>query len=302
MPSTTTMLKHVVLAFAAIALTPSTLLANELILDKQKTIRKMQGNLNIASFNVSFMTSEAKSASTTNFDNVWGSKSSMDVRTVGLDRDKLQAMVDGAYADFLSKLEAAGFSYQTFDSVNLVPDYMRDSVRYGSNFAENKSHYHVHTKMTDITVTPTGLPALHHINSGWAGYAAKEQKTAAITMNYLIAPGYIETNAKKTRDEFMKEVRNKTSAVFHPGVQVFWHSGAEIWQSKNKKGQIKINTHIGAPDTSGGTLKVGSREEGFHRKSAVLEYHVNDNAYYRQALDVLKQANSRIVAAMKKAS
>lgn len=272
--------------------------AQELFQEKQKYMKGIE-EIKLASFNVSFMTREGKSASTQSRDNFLGASSKLVVNTVGLQNEELQKVVDEAYQDFITKAEAAGFTVSYFDTQKMGPDWLE--VKYKDNYSKDLSHYQPYGWMNDVTVAPTGMKLLPYETSFHAGHAAKHQKATPITINYLIGSGYLQTNAKTRKDEFFGKIYNKTSVKFLPGVSVFWYSGAEIWKKKNKKGQIKINEHIYYEGPAGELKEVSSSEFG-GRSSAEIDLVIDPAIYYPQALDVLKQANTKIINAMKKAS
>ena len=270
--------------------------ADGLYLEKEKYMKKMD-ELKLASFNVSFMTAEGKSASTQSIDNFMGANSKLVVRTVGLENAELQKVVDAAYEDFVSKAKAAGFSVSYFDAKALAPEWVSKEFDYRDNYSTELSHYQVYGWMDDITVAASGMPLLAHKDGGLVGWAAKEQKEKPITINYTIASGYLLAKASKRDDDFFNKVYNKTNVTFYPGVQVFWRSGAEIWVKKNKKGEIKIEEHI-YKEGPAGKLTENVQTDLPGRKAAELTLTIDPELYYPQALDILKQANTKIVNAM----
>ncbi|KZX60798.1 hypothetical protein A3724_08485 [Alcanivorax sp. HI0033] len=267
-----------------------------LYLEKEKYMKKMD-ELKLASFNVSFMTAEGKSASTQSIDNFMGANSKLVVRTVGLENAELQKVVDAAYEDFVSKAKAAGFTVSYFDALALAPEWVSKEFKYRDNYSKDLSHYQVYSWMDDITVAATGFPLLAHKDGGLVGWAAKEQDERPITINYTIAPGYLMAKASKREDDFFNKIYNKTNVTFYPGVQVFWRSGAEIWLKKNKKGEIKIEEHI-YKEVPAGKLTQNVKTDLPGRKAAELTLTVDPDLYYPHALDILKQANTKIVDAM----
>jgi len=291
--------RRCLMAVAGLAFSLPALAGEEMFLEKQKYMKGMD-ELKLAAFNVSFMTAEGKSASTQSRDNFMGASSKLVVNTVGLENDKLQQVVDAAYEDFVAKAGEAGFKVSKFDAMAMGPEWSSKHFKYKDNYSKDQSHYQPFTWMHDITVAATGMPLLAAKDSHLAGHAAKEQGERPITINYLIGSGYLQANASKSEDNFLGKIYNKTSVKFLPGVSVFWRSGADIWVKKNKSGSIKINEHIYHTGPAGELRQV--KESSFGgRSSGELELVIDPAVYYPQALDVLKQANTKIIREMKKA-
>ncbi|MGB1222082.1 MAG: hypothetical protein ACPG43_11100, partial [Alcanivoracaceae bacterium] len=93
--------------------------------------------------------------------------------------------------------------------------------------------------------------------------------------------------------DFMNKVSLKTSVSFHPGVQVYWRSGAEIYKSHKKKGSILINKHVGAPGNFGELKLV--EESNWGKSYKEVDIAVDEEAYAKLAIDALSQANTLIV-------
>lgn len=276
-----------------------TVSAQELYLEGEKAMKNME-TLELSQFTVSFMTSEAKSANTQSINNFNGAKSALKVITNGLSKELMQKITDDAYEDFVKKAQENGFTVSSFDVKSNLPGYLKESYPDEGNFMENCDHYQVNGTLTTMTVSAKGDPCQCNNYLGMAGYAAKESGKQPISISYLIGSGYLAAKAKVTKNEFMGEVYNKTSVKFFPGVQVWWRSGVDIWQTKSKKGEIKINSHIIAEGTPG-KLVVADQTNLASYSRATLQLNIDPQKYYNDAILVLKEANSRLVAAMVKA-
>jgi len=265
---------------------------------KNAKFLKGQKEIKLASFNVSYTTLEGKSASTQSRDNFYGAKSKLSVRTTGLSPELLQKITDEAYEDFVAKLEAKGLKVTFFDAEALADDYIKDQiVKNKGRQGEDLSHYQPFSYLKDITVAATGMPLISALDSWLVGYVAKKQKETPITVNYLINSGYLEANASKRDDKFFGKIYNKTKVKFHPGVQVFWRSGVDIWVKKNKSGAIKINEHIFSSGPAG-TLVIDDQTKLISYSSAKMTLKIDPEKYHADAIDVLKQANTKIVNKM----
>ncbi|WP_288372564.1 hypothetical protein [uncultured Algoriphagus sp.] len=273
--------------------------AQELYLDGEKAMKNMD-ELKLVQFTVSFMTSEYKSASTQSRTNFNGAKSALRVVTTGLTQELMQKIADDAYADFKAKAEANGFTLSDFDVKENLPKYLVETFPKTGNFMENCDHYQVYGDISSITVSANGEPCLCNLNLGLSGYAAKESGTQPISVSYLLGSGYLAANAKVTKNTFMNEVYNKTNVTFYPGLQVWWRSGIDIWQTKSKKGEIKINEHI-YREGPAGELVMEDKTELMTYSRASMNLKVDPNKYYTDAMAVLQEANDKLIAAMVKA-
>ena len=270
-------------------------------LDGEKAMKNLE-ELQLAQFTVAFMTSEGKTASTQSRDNFNGAKSKLMVVTRGLTPELMQRITDDAYADFIDKAEANGFSVSDYDIYENLKEGLKDYYPEKSegNFLEDCDHYQAYGKLTTITVSAKGEPCLCYDKMAQAGLAASSSKTKPIVVSYLLGTGYLQAKAKVTENDFFGEIYNKTSVTFLPGLQVWWRSGVDIWESKSKKGEIKINAHVYV-DTPPGELVTLDKSELISRSSATLAVDVNPEKYYQDAMTVLKEANNRLIAAMAKA-
>lgn len=272
--------------------------ADELILEKEKMFKGMKAPA-IAQFNVSFAYSDIKQAGS--YKDKWRkldgkSESAMRVNLKGLSDATMQKITDATYADFKSKLEKAGVSIATADLHADLPKWITKEIdRYTKEgYPENQSHYDAYGAVDTKTVPFSGSKVIDYKYRNMIGYAAKERKQEFIAVNYLLHFGYLDTESKRAENSFMSEVYLKTGVTFHPGVQVYWRSGAEVYQKSHSKiGAILINQHIGAPGEYGEMKVVEQSDWGKAYKE--IDIAVDEEAYAKLAIDALAQANTKIV-------
>lgn len=275
----------------------------ELILEKEKLFRGVD-DVKLAAFNVSFTTMEAKSASTISIDNFHGAKSALTVDTVGITEELAQRITNAAYEDFVAKVEAKGMTVSAFDAASMADDYMTKA--YFSKMPEGPiredcSHYQgLSSVIKTMTVSAMDLPFYCFPQQWLVGYVGKQQKESPIVVNMLVNSGYLETRAAKVDDDFFGKVYNRTSVRFHPGVQVFWRSGLDVWPRKNRNGEIKIKDHIYMTGPAG-KLEVTNDEEWGRRSYARMRLTIDPDMYYAHATQVLFEANTRLINALDKA-
>ncbi|MCB0497572.1 MAG: hypothetical protein KDC79_15620 [Cyclobacteriaceae bacterium] len=265
----------------------------ELTVTNKKFFKDLE-SVKLAEFAVSFTTSEAKSASTQSRTNFNGAKSALKVMTTGLTEELMQKITNDAYADFVEKLESKGLSVTKYNTKKNIKESMQQYVKPSENFKVDVDYYQAYSSISTITVSAGGGPFLKFNDQYFAGYAAQDKKERLVTVNYLVNSGYIAANASKTEDNFLGKIYNKTKVAFYPGVQVFWHSGLDIWVSKKDKGEIKINKNI-YKEGAAGELKSIDETQLSRYSRAVLQLTIDEQKYYNDAMDVLKQANTKIV-------
>lgn len=268
-----------------------------LILEKEKLFKKLESPI-IGQFNVSFAYSDIKQAGS--YKDEWRkldgkSESAMRVNLKGLSDATMQKITDAAYADFKTKLEAAGVSLTEQDIIKDMPKWLQKE--YGRHlregYPENQSHYEAYGAVESKTVPFSGSQVLNHKFPHLVGFSAKELKKDVISVRYLLHFGYLDPSASKTENSLMNEISLKTSVSFHPGIQVYWRSGAEIYKTHKKKGSILINKHVGAPGNFG-ELKV-VEESNWGKAYKEVDIAVNEEAYAKLAIDALSQANTLII-------
>ncbi|WP_424962849.1 hypothetical protein [Ekhidna sp.] len=287
-----------ILSFTVILLIASATIAqDELFIDNKKFFKGMD-QVNLAEFTVSFTTSEAKTASTQSRTNFSGAKSALKVETNGLSKELMQKITNEAYADFISKLEAKGFDVSRYVVEDKVKKNMLRYIKRTENFAVDVDHYQAFSAISTITASPNGQPFIIYKNQSQVGLAAKESGGKPINVNYIINSGYIQANANTAKNSFMNEIYTKTKVAFLPGIQVWWRSGIEGWEKPNKKAELKINKHIYVESGAPGELITKNKTDLGRYGRATLEIKVDPDKYYTDAMNVLKQANTKLIDAL----
>jgi len=268
-----------------------------LILEKEKYFKKLDNPI-IGQFNVSFAYSDIKQAGS--YKDKWRkldgkSESAMRVNLKGLSDATMQKITDAAYEDFKTKLESAGVTTQEADLIEGMPKWLVKQydkvIREG--YPERQSHYEAYGAVESKTVPFSGSQVVDMAHPHMVGFSAKELKKEVLSVRYLLHFGYLDPKASKTENDFMNKVSLKTSVTFHPGVQVYWRSGAEIYKSHKKKGSILINKHVGAPGNFGDLKLV--EESNWGKSYKEVDIAVDEEAYAKLAIDALSQANTLIV-------
>ncbi|RDY59273.1 hypothetical protein [Flagellimonas nanhaiensis] len=272
--------------------------AQELFVDKKKHLKNLQ-EVKLANFTVSFTTSEGKSASTISRNNFMGAKSALRVITSGLTNELMQRITDEAYADFVEKLEAHGFTITEYRPEEKLIKSMAPYFKRTENYAEDVDYYQPFSHISTITVSAGNKPFVKYGNQYMVGHAAKQNKENPITVNYLINSGYLQANAKKREDKFFGKIYNKTKVAFLPGVQVFWRSGINVWSTKSAFGEIKINTNV-YREGPAGELVTKDQSNLIRRSNATLELIIDPDKYYNDAMSVLKEVNTKLINEMAK--
>ena len=268
-----------------------------LIMEKEKYFKKLESPI-IGQFNVSFAYSDIKQAGS--YKDKWReldgkSESAMRVNLKGLSDATMQKVTDAAYEDFKAKLAAAGVTTENVDITKDMPKWLDKEYKrhLRDGYPENESHYEAYGAVESKTVPFSGSTVLNHKFPHLVGFSAKELKKDVISVRYLLHFGYLDPSASKTENEFMNQVTMKTSVSFHPGIQVYWRSGAELYKNHKKKGSILINKHVGAPGDFGELKLV--EESNWGKSYKEVDIAVDEEAYARLAIDALSQANTLIV-------
>ena len=268
-----------------------------LILEKEKLFKKMEAPA-IAQFDVSFAYSDIKQAGS--YKDQWRkldgkSESAMRVNLVGLSDATMQKITDAAYEDFKTKLAAAGISTTNADLYNDLPKWLAKEMKRVTRegYPERQSHYEAYGAVESKTVPFTGSKVIDFKFPHTVGFVGKERKQEMLSVRYLLHFGYLETNASKSENSFMNQVSLKTGVTFHPGIQVYWRSGATVYHTHKKAGSILIKEHVGAPGEYGNIRLVEESNWGKSYKELAID--VNEEAYYKLAVDALSQANTKIV-------
>lgn len=268
-----------------------------LILEKEKYFKKLESPI-IGQFNVSFAYSDIKQAGS--YKDKWRkldgkSESAMRVNLKGLSDATMQKITDAAYEDFKTKLASAGVTTQEADLIEGMPKWLVKQydkvIREG--YPERQSHYEAYGAVESKTVPFTGSQVIDMAHPHMVGFSAKELKTEVLSVRYLLHFGYLDPKASKTENDFMNKVSLKTSVSFHPGIQVYWRSGAEIYRTHKKSGRILINKHVGAPGDFGELKLV--EESNWGKSYKEVDIAVDEEAYAKLAIDALSQANTLIV-------
>lgn len=267
-----------------------------LILEDEKLFKKMK-NPAISQFNVSFANSDIKQAGS--YKDEWRkldgkSESAMRVNLKGLSDATMQKITDAAYADFKAKLEQAGINAGDAN-LNEVPKWIKKEFdRYTrEGYPENHSHYEAYGAVESKTVPRSGSKVIDPKFGHLVGFPAKEAKQEMISVRYLLHFGYLETKSSRSENYFMNEISLKTGVTFYPGIQVYWRSGAEVYHNHKKKGSILIKEHVGAPGEYGEMKLV--EESNWDKAYKELDITVDEEKYYKLAVDALSQANTKIV-------
>ncbi|MDN3202813.1 hypothetical protein [Algoriphagus sediminis] len=268
----------------------------ELYLDGEKAMKKID-ELNVGQFTVAFMTSEFKSASTQSRNNFSGAKSALQVNTTGLTQELMQRITDDAYADFVAQAQAKGFTVSDFDGLAHTDESMKRYYPSTGNFKEDVDHYQAYSKLSTITVSANGKPCIDYDRLNFMGIAGKNSEVPPITISYLLGSGYLAAKAKVDENDFLGKIFNQTNVTFYPALQVWWRSGADIWISKSKKAEIKINEHIGAVGAPGELTIADQTDLGSYNR-ATLELAIDEQKYYSDAMQILKEANTKLINAM----
>jgi len=226
-----------------------------LILEKGKYFKKVK-NPAISQFNVSFAYSDIKQAGS--YKDKWRkldgkSESAMRVNLVGLSDEVMQRITDTAYKDFRGKLEAVGMPTTELNLTDDLPEWLSKQIGkvLKDGYPERQSHYEAYGAVESKTVPFTGSQVVDVKYPYQVGFVGAQRKKEAISVRYLLHFGYLETSSSKSENDFMNKVSLKTGVTFHPGVQVYWRSGVEVYLNQKKKGSVLIKDNIGAPGDFG---------------------------------------------------
>lgn len=272
------------------------LFSQELYLNKEKALKNVD-EIKIAQFAVSFTTMEGKSADSRSRDNWSGARSYLIVKTVGITPELMQKITDEAYQDFVMKLKEKQY---TVSDYNIEANLSKGMKRYMPDtkpVAQNCDHYQVYSNIETTTIYANKKPGVCNNTLYFTGHAAKNSGDVPITVSYLINSGYLQANASKLKDNYLGKIYSSTKVAFLPGVQVFWRSGVDAWEKKNKAGEIKINEHVYVEGPAGELVVDEKTSLGNYSKSTLI-LNIDQEKYYQDALTVLKQANTKLVNAM----
>lgn len=269
-----------------------------LIMEKEKYFKKLK-DPTIGQFNVSFAYSDIKQAGS--YKDKWRkldgkSESAMRVNLKGLSDEIMQKITDEAYKDFKTKLEAAGIKTSEVNLYEGVSKFSKKTMEKVTleGYPERQSHYEAYGAVESKTVPRSGTKVISFQHPHVVGFSGNDLKKEVISVRYLLHFGYLDTTASKSENKFMNEVTLKTGVTFHPGIQVYWRSGADVYmQSHKKKGSILIKDHIGAPGDFGEIKLV--EESNWGKSYKELDITVDEQKYYQLALSALTQANTKIV-------
>ena len=270
--------------------------SQELYLDNEKALRNVD-EIKIAQFAVSFTTMEGKSADTRSRNNFNGARSYLIVNTVGLTEELMQKITNEAYQDFVKKLKEKKYTVSDYDVEANLSDGMKRYMPKTEIIRENCDHYQAFGNIETTTIYANQKPGICNDLLYMIGHAAKNSGDVPISVSYLINSGYLLANAKKHKDNNLGKIYSKTKVAFLPGVQVFWRSGVDAWEKKNKAGQLKINEHVYVEGPAGELVIDEKTSMGNYSKSTLI-LNVDQEKYYEDAMTVLKQANTKLVNAM----
>jgi hypothetical protein len=270
--------------------------SQELFLDNEKALKNID-DIKIAQFAVSFTTMEGKSADTRSRNNWNGARSYLIVNTVGLTEELMQKITNEAYQDFVNKLKDKNYTVSDYDVEANLSKGMKPYMPKTEPIRENCDHYQAFGKIETTTTYANQKPGICNDLLYMIGHAAKNSGDVPISVSYLINSGYLLANAKKHKDNSFGKIYSSAKVEFLPGVQVFWRSGIDAWEKKNKVGQLKINEHIYVEGPAGELeIDQSSKASGYSKSTLIL--NVNQEKYYQDALTVLKQANTKLVNAI----
>ncbi|MCA9406525.1 MAG: hypothetical protein KC684_08305 [Candidatus Omnitrophica bacterium] len=268
---------------------------------KNPKVFKGENKIVIGQFNVSYALADAKASNASSNDGWTRSSSVLGVEVKGLNNEMLQKITDEVYADFKEKLIANGYTIVDMDLTEGVSKYTAMVIKKYTmeGYPENASLYRssFNNKLHEITIPATGFKVINPKFQNQLGLAGKELGVKPVTMNYILHVGYLQASKNKSEGVFDQSVWLSTGVKFLEGVQVYWSSGLDMYQTYKKAGQIKINEHI-YKTTPVGTTEVVSNWNVGSRASRKLELTVDPDKYYNDAIEVLKEANTRIVDAM----
>lgn len=281
----------------------------------------------IGSFAVTFVTfdkSSAKAQSPMTSSDSGFAKATLRAKLDGIDDATFQALTDQAYADFTTKLRAAG--YNVVDRGRLASAKAYGKLSPESSPRKTTSSFKMVTggSREDATFAPSGMPLYGFINdyvaSPMAMYGiAEEAGVPALDVRYTVHFVYFGGSTSSHANANTGGRDYNAQVTLGQGVQVVgWGlssvdlAAGQSGTFNNPNGTIKLHDSIVSPEAFGETSDATSgAQKAANAFSAVvgvfsggsmsakeLLITADPAKYSAAAHDVLGQANDRLVAAM----
>lgn len=280
------------------------------VVESEKNIKKLQ-RLGVPQYNISFAIEDGKIAvAETQKEGKFGkakATASAYARITGLQPQTMQSIVDEAYADFVSKLEAAGFEV---DAEAFAKTQGNQYVTFHPGPVNNYSYYRVfNNKLNDVTVAPTGMKVLKS-QPNTLGLPAGELGLTLLNVQYLLHFGYFGAETKAREETFGSGASAEARVTLGQGLQVYWHSGINVVNGlenafKKPNAKVLVNNNFYSTVPFGHTTKDGASGGRKGLMGAVTAgliggqryvIAVNEGEYAAVAQAVLQEVNSALVA------
>ena len=279
------------------------------VVEKEKNIKDLK-KVGVPQYNISFVVEDGKIAvaETKEHKGLFGTKATASAyaRIEGLSPETMQAIVDLAYADFVSQLEAAGFEVDK-DAYAKIQN--QDYVKFHDGPASDHSYYRAfNNKLHDVTVAPTGMNVLK-TQTNSLGLPADKFGLTLLNVEYLLHFGYFASETKVEEATAISGAKAEARVTLGQGIQVYWHSGISVinglenaFKKPNAKVMVEKNFYSTTP--FGNTVRdnaSGGKEglSGLFRAAIVggkrYVITVEENEYTAAALAVIKKVNEALV-------
>ncbi|QQD17101.1 hypothetical protein I6N98_12060 [Spongiibacter nanhainus] len=245
----------------------------------------------IAQYNVSFVLAEQ--ASLPNRDN---SPTSPPLRVTvqGISSDDMTAIAEAAYADFVQQLKDRGFAMSTRSlDEQLSPFAIRQLSKNtlqgpGKNVALFRQHSD--NRIDTLTVGPEALPVVRPDQHLAIGIAAGENGTRPITVDYTLRLARLNPPGPG------QSQIGDTGIAFVPGVELIEGSHLALYHNPKKVAKVTLRGPI-SYDRGGRSSELRAGESSDEAK--IYHYQVDAAQFKSAALAILKQANSRMISALR---
>lgn len=270
---------------------------NGLWLEKPQLLQAANPAL-VAQYNVNYIVAEQASALTQNkpqnkAQNNGPVTPALLVHLEGVNGDVLKAITEAAYTDFNDKLTARGFaiSNRSIDerlSPFAISQLSKNTVKgFGKNVAQFRQFSE--NRIDTVTVGPEELPVIRPDQHLAIAIAAGENGTRPMTVDYTLRFARLESGSPAN------STVADTGVSFTPSLELIAGSHLALYHNPKNVAKITLREPISARrQNQNRELQTADGFDGVK----VYRYRVDAQRFQRDALELLKQANSRLVNAL----
>lgn len=278
---------------------------------------KVRTSVFVPSYRVSFMVRARASASTTD------TRATAETVLSGAEPELIQAITDRAYADFVERLKAAGFTVVTPDDWRATPG--ADQLKAGAGQIEIQTMSNLGARQSYALVHPTGLGSWPEsampVNLGAVRAMTRDLDATMVAPRFTVNYAYVQASGGGPMAILARGAQASYKPMIHGGPVIGGFS-MEPWRVRvGQHGgffEYKVDGSLEAPgefglvqgdrgparSTAAGGQSVDTWESRLGyvgHASAVGRFEVDPEAYTRLALQALALQNQVAVDELRKA-